>query len=115
MLKENDNLEEALRMYVSLFENAQYFEAHEILEEAWHPLRRKNHPLKNLVKGIINAAISFEHIKRDQQEANRKAQKVMASYDRYRVLATPQIEHGVLFCKICTIVDVEKEKYPKVF
>ena len=65
MLKMNDDLESALKEYLQLLEEEEYFEAHEVLEEAWHPLRLSKHPLSNLLKGLINGAITFEHIKRN--------------------------------------------------
>ena len=65
LLIENFDLENAIKAYISLLKNQKYFDAHEALEEAWHPLRKSNHSLKNLAKGLINGAICFEHIKRN--------------------------------------------------
>jgi len=48
-----DDLEIALKTYVDELKNEAYFDAHETLEEAWHPLRKSNHELKNLVKGLL--------------------------------------------------------------
>ena len=42
----NYDLEGALKAYLLLLDKEEYFEAHEVLEEAWHPLRLKDHPLK---------------------------------------------------------------------
>jgi predicted metal-dependent hydrolase len=47
MLTMNDDLEAALKAYLQLMDEEEYFEAHEVLEEAWHPLRLNHHPLKN--------------------------------------------------------------------
>ena len=65
MLTMNEDLKGALEEFITLLNKEEYFEAHEVLEEAWHPLRLKNDPLKHLLKGLINGAISLEHIKRD--------------------------------------------------
>ena len=54
MLPMNEDLEGALKEYLKLLDEEAYFEAHEVMEEAWHPLRLKKHPLANLVKGFIN-------------------------------------------------------------
>jgi len=97
MLKENYDLEYALKEYIRLLEKRLYFDAHEILEEAWHPLRKSNHPLKNLVKGLINASIAFEHIKRDRKNAKDKAKRVFVSYKRYKHLSTNDIQYYKLF------------------
>jgi len=111
MLKENHDLEGALRKYLSLLEQEEYFEAHEALEEAWHPLRKVKHPLKNLVKGLINGAIAFEHIKRDRQNASELARRVMASFERHKHLCTYQIEYAALFEESCQKIERLKSKY----
>ena len=105
MLKENHNLEEALKEYLTLLEQEQYFDAHEVLEEAWHPLRKANHPLKNLVKGLINGAVSFEHLKRNRTDAKRKADTVYKSFDKHKHLLIKGIEHYELFKEACEQVE----------
>jgi hypothetical protein len=94
---DNSNLEDALKEYIALLKNRDFFDAHEVLEEAWHPLRKANHPLKNLVKGLINASIAFEHIKRDREDSYRKATTVFNSYRRHKPLYREGIEHEELF------------------
>ncbi len=115
MLKENHDLEGALQEYLSLLEQEEYFEAHEVLEEAWHPLRKSNHALKNLVKGLINGAIAFEHLKRDRENGEDKACRVIASFERYKYLSTDQIEHAILFTEACQRVEDLKSKHSEVF
>ncbi len=105
---DNSNLEDALEEYVQLLKNRDFFDAHEVLEEAWHPLRKANHPLKNLVKGLINASIAFEHIKRNKENSYRKATTVFNSYRRHKPLYRKGIEHEELFS--CAILKVEKLK-----
>lgn len=97
MLKMNEDLESALKGYLGLLDEEEYFEAHEVLEEAWHPLRLKKDPLANLVKGLINAAIAFEHMKRNKKSAKAKAHKVLASFERHKYLATKDIKYYALF------------------
>jgi len=63
-------------------EAGEYFEAHEALEEAWHVLRRRRDPLRGPVKGLINAAIAFEHLKRGRPKAWRVATRALDSYRR---------------------------------
>ena len=115
MLKMNDDLEGALKEYLALMEQEAYFEAHEVMEEAWHPLRLSNHPLKNLAKALINAAITFEHIKRNKKNAAVKAAKVIASYERYKHLCTEDIEHAVLFNQARQKIEALKQKHPEIF
>ena len=111
----NDDLEGALKEYLKLMEAEEYFEAHEVLEEAWHPLRFKDHPLKNLLKALINAAVSFEHLKRDRQDAARKALRVMESYERHKGLYSDQIAFADLFKKACEKVEMLKREYSEIY
>jgi len=115
MLKMNEDLEGALKEYLCLLENQKYFEAHEVLEEAWHPLRLKKDPLANLLKGLINAAIAFEHIKRNKKNSVNKAKKVMISYERYKSLSVPNILHWVLFQKALHRIDTLKKEHKEIF
>ena len=111
----NHDLEGALGAYLALLDEELFYEAHEVLEEAWHPLRLADHPLKNLVKGLINGAVAFEHIKRNRDNMPQKAQKVLASYERYKHLCTPQIEYAVLFQKACEKIETLKIQHKEVF
>lgn len=115
MIKENHDLQSALKEYIRLLEGAFYFEAHEVLEEAWHPLRKADHPLKNLVKGLINGAVSFEHLKRGRKNAVYKARTVMASYERYKRIAMQEIEHAVLLREACAHIERLKHQHVEVF
>ena len=115
MLKMNDDLEGALKAYLLLLDKEAYFEAHEVLEEAWHPLRKADHPLKNLAKALINGAIAFEHIKRDREGAQRKAKKVMRSFDRYKYLCIDHIEFHDLFDEACQKIETLKIQHAKAF
>ncbi len=72
----------ALEDFCLLLERGEFFEAHEVLEEAWHPLRKSKDPLARSVKGLINAAIAFEHLKRNRPKAKRVAKITMDSYER---------------------------------
>lgn len=111
----NDDLEGALKTYLKLLDEEAYFEAHEVLEEAWHPLRLGDHPLALLVKGLINGAIGFEHIKRDKKNAAKKALRVMESYERYNSMCVEGIEYYVLFKEAVDKVESLKQRHGQVF
>lgn len=111
----NDDLEGALKAYLVLLDEEEYFEAHEVLEEAWHPLRLKKHLLANLVKGLINGAIAFEHIKRNRNNVQKKAQKVLSSYERYKHLCTDEIAHAALFKEASQKIEALKQKHSEIF
>lgn len=115
MLVMNEDLEGALKKYLKLFDEEAYFKAHEVLEEAWHPLRLKKHPLANLAKGLINGAIAFEHIKRDSNNAAKKAKHVMESYERHIHLCRPEIESFSLFSSAKEKIETLKRQHEKVF
>jgi len=111
LLTENHDLEDALQAFLKCLEEEAYYDAHEVLEEAWHPLRKKNHPLKNLAKGLINGAICFEHLKRNRTDARRKAASVLRSYERYKDLCQEDIEQYALFSIACQKIESLKVRY----
>ena len=63
--------------------NQRFYEAHEVLEEIWFPRRFEKHPEVQLLKGFINAAVSFELHKRGRVQQSKK---VWANYLKYRQL-----------------------------
>jgi len=83
---ESMNMSTTLKEFIELLENEDYFEAHEILEEKWHQLKRDEDTKANLARGLINAAVAFEHIKRDTPTASDKANKTYAGYLRHKHL-----------------------------
>lgn len=111
MLKRKPDLEEALKIYLILLNKEKYFDAHEVLEEAWHPLRKAQHPLRNLIKGLINGAICFEHIKRGQENAQEKASKVIKSFERHKYLCQEGIEYFELFEESCKQIENLKKRH----
>lgn len=115
MLTMNEDLEGALKAYVVLLDEEEYFEAHEVLEGAWHPLRLKKDLLANLLKGLINGAVAFEHLKRNRDNAQQKACRVMASYERHKGLCTEEIRCAPLFKKACMKIELLKHEYPEVW
>ena len=98
-------------LFLDLLEKREYFEAHEILEEAWHYMRRKKDPLVNLVKGLINGAIAFEHIKRDRVNAKNKALKVIKSFDRHKELYNYDIREARLLVIASNLVEEKRLTY----
>ncbi|KYJ86938.1 hypothetical protein AS592_08790 [Sulfurovum riftiae] len=111
----NEDLEGALKAYLLLMDKAEYYEAHEVLEEAWHPLRLRKVPLANLAKGLINGAVTFEHIKRGRENYADRARRVIASYERHKHLCVEGIEYYALFATACQKVETLKKEYKEVF
>jgi len=69
---------------VSLNEN-RFYDAHEDIEVLWFPRRFENDDEVKLLKGFINAAVSFELVKKGRKEAS---QKVWKNYLKYKILLT---------------------------
>ncbi len=69
--------------FIICINEARYFDAHEALEEVWFPRRFEDDDEMNLIKGFINAAVSFELIKRGRREPSKRVWK---NYEKYKVL-----------------------------
>ncbi len=70
------------KVFMVLIEKERYFEAHEVLEEYWHTIRKTSNPYKNVYRGFINAAVSLELKKRGRNNYKR----VWNNYEKYRPL-----------------------------
>jgi len=71
-----------------------FYDAHEALEEVWFPRRFEDNNEVKLLKGFINASVSFELIKKGRGEQGKK---VWANYLKYRQLLfkinSPNLNH----------------------
>ena len=68
--------------FKALILKEEYYEAHEVLEEYWHTIRKTDHPYKNAYRGFINAAVAMELKKRGRNNY----EKVWNTYEKYRDL-----------------------------
>ena len=82
-MKMNSRSKELLNEFIICLDEQRYYDAHEALEEIWFPRRFEKNDEMNLLKGFINAAVSFELIKRGKREQSKKVWK---SYLKYRPL-----------------------------
>jgi len=72
-----------IETYKKCLDEQRFYDAHEALEEAWFPRRfEKLHEVK-LLKGFINASVSFELHKRGKAE---QSETVWMNYLKYRQL-----------------------------
>ncbi len=69
--------------YLGLIASERFYDAHEVLEEYWYPKRFEACDEVRLIKGLINAAVSFELVKKGRIEASKKAWR---NYLKYRTL-----------------------------
>jgi predicted metal-dependent hydrolase len=85
-----------LEEFIEDIENDKFVEAHEIMEEYWRSIKKTEHPLKNLCKGLINGATAFELIKREKLKG---AFTLWATYEKYLPILQKDIENYELFVK----------------
>ena len=91
-------MDDALRRAVELFNAGEYFECHEVLEEAW---LRAAEPRKTFLKGLIHAAVALHHYSRGNSHGARVK---YGSATRY--LAAYQPQHaGVDLCALQAQMD----------
>lgn len=67
--------------FLSCLQDARFYDAHEVLEELWFPVRAHKSPEVLLLKGLINASVSFELRKRGRAH---KAPGPWGVYMKYR-------------------------------
>jgi len=74
---------QALENFIVSLNESRFYDAHEDLEEIWFPRRFEENDEVKLLKGFINAAVSFELIKKGRQQAS---EKVWKNYLKYLLL-----------------------------
>ena len=67
--------------YIQCLQEKRYYDAHEALEALWFPRRFEEDAEVKILKGLINAAVSFELRKRGRV---MQSKKVWANYLKYR-------------------------------
>jgi len=72
-----------LDRFVVCLEEERFYDAHEALEEVWFPRRFEDDMEIKLLKGFINAAVSFELTKRGRPNP---ASRAWQNYEKYRPL-----------------------------
>ncbi|MFT5835773.1 MAG: hypothetical protein ACI9RG_000666 [Sulfurimonas sp.] len=72
-----------LDKFIKCLDEQRYFDAHETLEEIWFPRRFEDDDEMKLLKGFINAAVSFELRKRGRADAS---ERVWKNYIKYKPL-----------------------------
>lgn len=74
---------ELLEDFLKCLNDERYYDAHVALEEIWFPRRFEDNDEVRLLKGFINASVSFELEKRGRSLASKKVWK---NYVKYRQL-----------------------------
>lgn len=96
---------QACEAFVCSLEEERYYDAHEDLEHLWFPRRFEDDHEVKLWKGFINAAVSFELIKRGRPKPSQKAWE---NYLKYRSLLEDIVTpHKELYGKIVTVIETK--------
>ena len=99
---------QALKNFIVSLDESRFYDAHEDLEELWFPRRFEEDDEVKLLKGFINAAVSFELIKKGKLEAS---QKVWKNYLKYiPLLQIIDSKHKEMYKKIALHVEEIKTK-----
>jgi hypothetical protein len=92
--------------FVRSIHEDRYYDAHEDLESLWHPRRFEDDDEVRLWKGFINAAVSFELMKRGRSMPSETAWQTYLKYSHVlENLATPRKE---LYVKMIQIIESKR-------
>lgn len=80
MAKESPTIVQACEAFLKSLEEERYYDAHEDLEALWFPRRFEEDDEVKLWKGFINAAVSFELIKKGRTVPSQTPWKTYTKY-----------------------------------
>jgi len=83
--------------FKDLITKEEYYDAHEVLEELWHPMRKSLHPDRDIIRGFINAAVSLELKKRGRNNYL----KVWKTYEKHKI----KIKNNPLYEDLMNFLD----------
>lgn len=106
MAQEFTGITEAFNAFALSLIEGRYYDAHEDLEPLWYPHRFEDNDEVRLWKGFINAAVSFELIKRGRPNPSERAWQTYLKYSPLlENLVTPRKE---LYVKMIQIIEHTK-------
>ena len=91
------------QLFKKLITQKKYYEAHEVLEEIWHPMRKSLHPDRDIIRGFINAAVSLELKKRGRDNYL----KVWKTYEKHKL----KIKDNSLYKELALFLDDYKKDF----
>ena len=102
-------IEHILNKTISEINEHKFYDAHETLELIWYPRRFESSNEVKLIKGLINATVSLELLKKGKKDASKKVWKI---YLKYRpLLYKTASAHLNSYHKIARHVESIKNKY----
>lgn len=106
MAQEFTGITEAFNAFTLSLTEGRYYDAHEDLEPLWYPHRFEDNDEVKLWKGFINAAVSFELIKRGRPKPSEIAWQ---TYLKYRVILDTLITpHKELYVTIDILIHTRR-------
>ena len=107
-------LEPRLEEFVQLFNRKEFFEAHEVLEGLW---LESLPPTKDFYKGLIQCAVAFVHLQRNNFRGAKKLFRTATGYLRCYLPVYEGIDTGKLLRDFETffatlVVDAEQRGCP---
>jgi hypothetical protein len=99
---------EAVNEYLKCLEEERFYDAHEVLEDLWFPKRFEKSDDVLLLKGLINAAVSFELIKRGRPGPSEKP---WDTYVKYKACYDGVRENREHFKRLIDAVDALRSQY----
>lgn len=99
---------EAVETYLRCLDEKRFYDAHEALEALWFPRRFEKTDEVLLLKGFINAAVSFELIKRGRPGPSERA---WANYEKYLPLLEKVTEQQQAFFTLREAVNHTRSQY----
>ncbi|MDD2265793.1 DUF309 domain-containing protein [Sulfuricurvum sp.] len=101
MAQEFTGITQACEAFIRSIQEGRYYDAHEDLEYIWYVRRFEDNDEVRLWKGFINAAVSFELMKRGRPKPSETAWKTYLKYSPFlETLVTPHKEHYVRITQI---------------
>ena len=102
MAQESASITASCEAFVRSLEEGRYYDAHENLEFLWHPRRFEDDDEVRLWRGFINAAVSFELMKRGRIKPSEVAWKTYLKY--HPILETLVTPNKQLYVTIDTLI-----------
>lgn len=97
------SIDKAFDSFLENLKNQNFYEAHEDLEAIWFPRRFEDSDEVRVLKGFINASVSFELYKKGKIEASAK---VWLNYLKYKqLLQNINSIHKQKFINISIFID----------
>ena len=108
--------EELFRRGIDLFNQEEFFECHEVLEELWTPTRQ---PERWFLQSLIHFAVGFYHHHRGNpvgavRQLNKGLKKIQGYLPAWGGIDTSAIEKEARHCLAIVEAGQPIERYPKI-